>query len=160
MSTPLKIKIIHQMKMKMTSKTYIPDETNAPRSQIGASLDALSATIQARMDAGDSSYTHRLLEGRLDNLLKKVSEEALEVGLAAKEAQMLDAYSSKDDLYDAAVDHLRYEAADEIYHLMVLLARFGIPTDELAAELNNRMTEDERPQGAIRLKDDHVKRGK
>ena len=43
---------------------------------------------------------------------------------------------------------------------MVLLARFGIPTDELAAELNNRMTEDERPQGAIRLKDDHVKRGK
>jgi len=32
--------------------------------------------------------------------------------------------------------------------------------DEFAAELNNRMRDDERPEGAIRLRDEHVKRGK
>lgn len=145
----------------MTQKTYITDETQAPQSQIGASLDALAATIAARRESGDaSSYTNRLMRGPLDALLKKVSEEALEAGLAAKECQMLDAYAEDDALYDASIDHLRYESADVIYHLLVLLARFGVPMDELAAELNMRMTESERPAGCVMLQDEHVKRGK
>ncbi len=32
--------------------------------------------------------------------------------------------------------------------------------DEFAAELNNRMTDAERPEGGVRLHEDHVKRGK
>ena len=47
--------------------------------------------------------------------------------------------------YDAAIDHLRYEAADVVYHLLVVLERHGIGLDEFAAELNNRMTDAERP---------------
>ena len=62
--------------------------------------------------------------------------------------------------YDAAIDHLRYEAADVVYHLLVVLERYGIGLDEFAAELNNRMTDAERPEGGVRLHEDHVKRGK
>ena len=62
--------------------------------------------------------------------------------------------------YDAAVDHLRYEAADVVYHLLVALERYGIGLDEFAAELNTRMTDAERPQGAVCLHEEHVKRGK
>ena len=62
--------------------------------------------------------------------------------------------------YGEAVDHLRYEAADVVYHLLVVLERYGIMLDEFAAELNNRMTEGERPRGAVRLHDEFVRRGK
>ena len=58
----------------------------------------------------------------------------------------------------AQVDHLRYEAADVVYHLLVVLERFGVSIDEFAAELNNRMTDEERPVGAVRLHDEFVKR--
>lgn len=144
----------------MSEKTYLPENETAPISQIGATLDALASVIEDRKSADEASYTHRLLHGSLDSLLKKVSEEALEAALAAKETQMLDAYSENAELYDASIDHLRYEAADVVYHLMVLLARFDIPIDEFAAELNTRMREDERPEGAVRLHDEHVRRGK
>ena len=55
---------------------------------------------------------------------------------------------------------MRYEAADVVYHLLVVLERYGITLDEFAAELNNRMTEGERPRGAVRLHDEFVRRGK
>ena len=145
----------------MSDKTYIPEGEQAPASQIGATLEALAGTIHARRDAGEGSYT--------------VVEEANEVALAAKDVEaakmmlaglaghegshagMADAFAAK---ADAACDHLRYEAADVVYHLLVVLERYGIGIDEFAAELNNRMTDEERPQGAIRLFDEHVKRGK
>ena len=47
-----------------------------------------------------------------------------------------------------------------VYHLLVVLERYGIDIDEFAAELNNRMTDEERPAGAVRLHEEHVKRGK
>lgn len=144
----------------MSDKIYVTNAERVPDSQIGATLDSLFNTIYSRKSAGDESYTKTLLDGPLDKLLKKVSEEALEAGLAAKECQMLDAYAADDALVDASVDHMRYESADVIYHLLVLLARYGITADELAAELNYRMREDERPEGCVLLKDEHVKRGK
>lgn len=159
----------------MPSKTYIPEGQNAPASQIGATMEALAATIAARRDADDESYTHRLLTGPLDKPLKKVAEEAVEVGLAAKDVELqavsalaatLAVAPDDEELtvalppdYDAAVDHLRYEAADVVYHLLVVLERFGISIDEFAAELNSRMTDEERPEGALLLKPEHVKRG-
>lgn len=143
-----------------SSKTYITEGETPPPSQIGAALEHLASTIAARRSADADSYTWRLLQGKLDDVCKKVSEEAAELGLAAKEAEMLDVYSEDDRLYDAAVDHLRYEAGDLLYHLMVLLERFGVSADELAAELNERMVARERPSGAIRLQEGHVKRGK
>ena len=129
----------------MSKKTYVPKDQVAPSSQIGATMEALAATIADRRGAGEESYTYRLIHGNVDAVLKKVMEEAGEVALAAK---------------DGGPDHLRYEAADVVYHLLVVLERFGIGIDEFAAELNMRMRADERPQGAIRLYDEYVKRGK
>lgn len=162
----------------MSDKTYLPAGETPPASQIGAALEALAATIAARRDAGEESYTHRLLAGPADDVLKKVMEEAGETALAAKDveswatsslaATLAVAGADVDDAlsvelppeYDAAVDHLRYEAADVVYHLLVALERYGIGLDEFAAELNTRMTDAERPQGAVRLHDEHIKRGK
>lgn len=162
----------------MSDKTYLPAGEVPPASQIGATLEALAATIAARREAGEESYTHRLLAGPADDVLKKVMEEAGETALAAKDveswatsslaATLAVAGADVDDAlsvelppeYDAAVDHLRYEAADVVYHLLVALERYGIGLDEFAAELNTRMTDAERPQGAVRLHEEHVKRGK
>ena len=142
----------------MSDKTYLPAGETPPASQIGATLEALAATIAARRDAGEESYTHRLLAGPADDVLKKVMEEAGETALAAKDveswatsslaATLAVAGADVDDAlsvelppeYDAAVDHLRYEAADVVYHLLVALERYGIGLDEFAAELNTRMT--------------------
>lgn len=145
----------------MSDKTYL-DSGEAPSSQIGASLDLLYRTIEARRQAGEESYTYRLLTGELDKALKKLTEEAGETALAAKEAELLDRYANDPSLYDEAVDHLRYEAGDVVYHLLVVLARFGISIDELAAEMNSRMKEDEIPLdvGMIHLDPQHVNRGK
>lgn len=163
----------------MSGKTYIPSGEEAPASQIGSTLEALAATIAARWEAGEESYTNRLLTGSPDTVLKKVMEEAGETALAAKDVEAWATSSlaaalataggglEADELavelppeYDAAVDHLRYEAADVVYHLLVVLERYGIGLDEFAAELNDRMTEAERPQGAVRLHEEHIRRGK
>lgn len=147
----------------MSDKTYISDDEygfSDGASQIGLTLDSLYSTIEQRRAAGSESYTHRLLTGDLDTLLKKISEESLEACLAAKESQLLEVYEAEDSIVDASIDHLRYEAADVVYHLLVLLSRMDIDIDEFAAELNMRMTEEERPKGAVRLKEEHIKRGK
>lgn len=161
----------------MPEKTYIPEgeQGQTPASQIGATLEALAATIAARRSASEESYTYRLLTGKADEPLKKVAEEANEVGLAGKDVEatraMLAAVAGHEGSHagmvaglkaqeSAACDHLRYEAADVVYHLLVVLERYGISIDEFAAELNNRMTDEERPEGAIRLHDEFVKRGK
>ena len=57
-------------------KTYISDDRPQPESQIGAALDSLAHTIHERRNAGEKSYTYRLLTGDLDKLLKKLVEEA------------------------------------------------------------------------------------
>lgn len=156
----------------MIQKTYIPEGEQAPASQIGATMEALAATIASRRDAGEKSYTYRLLAGDLDKPLKKLMEEAGEVALGAKDTDAALYYAreaadlapdsdlAKELAADACaqLDHLRYEAADVVYHLLVVLERFGISLDEFAAELNNRMTEEERPEGAVRLYEDFVKR--
>lgn len=175
----------------VVEKAYVPEGQTPPASQVGATLEALASTIAARRDAGEESYTHRLLTGPSDTVLKKVMEESGEVALAAKdvEAQIASAvavaaaavpaadatgaYAARDvsaaaaglvvelpDEYDRAVDHLRYEAADVVYHLLVVLERYGIGIDEFAAELNERMTDAERPEGAVRLTEGSVNRGR
>lgn len=139
----------------MSEKYYIT-EGPVPASQLGAALECLAQTIEERRAAGEESYTYRLLTGPVDGPLKKLLEEAGEVVLAAKDVE------AATEERDVLVDHLRYEAGDVIYHLMVVLARYGISPDELAAEMNTRMTED-----AIALRDgvalldpEHIKRGK
>ena len=164
----------------MVEKTFIPEGVEPPASQIGAPIEALVGTIAARREAGAESYTHRLLSEGEDSVLKKVAEEATEVVLAAKDIEccMLVAQESAESSaiamgqdedavcaelpaeYYEAVDHLRYEAADVVYHLLVVLERYGIGIDEFAAELNSRMADGERPSGGILLHDEYIQRGK
>ncbi|MEG0146986.1 MAG: phosphoribosyl-ATP diphosphatase [Raoultibacter sp.] len=135
----------------MSDKTFVPAQEIPPASQIGATLESLAATLAARRDAGAQSYTFSLLTGSADDPLKKLMEEAGEVALAAKDVEAVGA---------AALDHLRYEAADVLYHLLVVLERYHISLDEFSAELNTRMTAAERPAGGVQLYDEYVKRGK
>ncbi|MGI6046198.1 MAG: phosphoribosyl-ATP diphosphatase [Eggerthellaceae bacterium] len=143
----------------MPEKTYLPSGESQPSSQIGATLEALAHTIAARRGAGEESYTYRLLNDHLDLPLKKLVEEANEVVLAAKDCETAKQFKDDKALSDET-DHLRYEAGDLVYHLLVVLERYGISIDELAAELNNRMTQEERPEGGVRLLDEYVRRGK
>ena len=92
--------------------------------RLGDVLDELFGVIEARRTADpETSYTALLLTGNEDSLLNKIAEEAGEVIMAAK---------------DADGDHLRYEAADLVYHLMVVLARYGLTPGDLASELQSR----------------------
>jgi phosphoribosyl-ATP pyrophosphohydrolase/phosphoribosyl-AMP cyclohydrolase len=70
----------------------------------------------------ESSYTFKLLRNR-NLLLKKVAEESSEVILAAK---------------DKRRDEVIYEAADLIYHLLVLLYDEGITIQDVYKELEGR----------------------
>lgn len=97
---------------------------NVQDGNIGETLNGLAAVIHGRRDASpERSYTARLLQGPVDTLLKKVTEEATEVALACK---------------DNDHDHIRYEAADLVYHLLVTLERYGVSVEELAGELDAR----------------------
>lgn len=97
---------------------------NVQPGNIGETITGLAQVIAARREANpEKSYTARLLQGGEDYALKKVCEEAVEVALACK---------------DNDHDHIRYEAADLVYHLMVVLERYGVGIDELAGELDAR----------------------
>lgn len=98
---------------------------NVQPGNIGETLEGLAATIHARRDVSpQESYTARLLTDVEDELLKKLAEEASEIIMACK---------------DRDHGHIRYEAGDLVYHLLVTLERYGISLDELAGELNARM---------------------
>lgn len=93
-------------------------------SRFGSVVEELAVVIASRRGADpDSSYTARLLAGHEDKLLKKIGEEATEVVMAAK---------------DADVGQLTYEAGDLVYHLLVVLERWGVSLDDLAHELARR----------------------
>ena len=89
-------------------------------------IDELWEVIESRRHADpETSYTARLLVEQEDKLLKKIAEEAGEVIMAAK---------------DADAEHIRYEIGDVVYHLLVVMARWGITPDDLAEELASRRT--------------------
>ena len=89
---------------------------NVQPGNIGETIEGLASTIHARRDASpDESYTARLLTD---------VEDESEVIMACK---------------DNDHDHIRYEAGDLVYHLLVTLERYGVSIDELAGELNARM---------------------
>jgi phosphoribosyl-ATP pyrophosphohydrolase len=77
-----------------------------------STIEKLAATIAARASASpDSSYTAKLLHAGTDKCAKKFAEEAVELVLAA---------ASPDKA------HTAQEAADVIYHLLVLLQASGV----------------------------------
>lgn len=71
----------------------------------------------------EGAYTTYLFEKGVDKILKKVGEEAAEVIIAAK---------NRDP------EELKWEAADLLYHLYVLLVEQGLPAREVLKVLNKR----------------------
>jgi len=87
-------------------------------------LSDLSKTIEARKTADpDSSWTARLLAKGPDKAAEKFGEEAIEAIIAAVRNDR---------------ENLTYEAADVLYHLLVMLAARDVPLDDVLAELTRR----------------------
>lgn len=84
----------------------------------------LEATLRDRAHRpAAESYTARLLAAGEDEVIKKIGEEAVEVILAAK---------------GQGDTRLIEEAADLIYHLLVLLQARGLSWADVEAELARR----------------------
>lgn len=94
---------------------------------LGQALDALATTIEQRASEGaEVSYTAALLQAGPAKCAKKLGEEGVEAALAGVSG-------------DPA--HLTAEAADVLYHLLVLLRACGVPPEAVAAELQRRSAE-------------------
>ena len=95
-----------------------------PEPQGFAWLETLWATIdERRRERPAGSYTTSLLDGGVDVAGRKVTEEATEVLMAAKDDAAAEARGVDRTQTSAA---LASEAADLLYHALVLLAERGI----------------------------------
>lgn len=87
-------------------------------------LSELEQIIKIReTERPEGAYTTYLFEKGLDKILKKVGEEASEVIIAAKNRDK---------------EELKWEAADLLYHLLVLFQEQKLPFNEVLSVLNNR----------------------
>jgi phosphoribosyl-ATP pyrophosphohydrolase len=102
------------------------------------SLDDLARIIAERASASvDKSYTRSLLEKGPAGAAKKFGEEAIEFVIAA---------SAQDN------PSLRAEAADVLYHLLVVLEARGVKLTEVLAELERRTAQSGHQEKAARAK--------
>lgn len=84
----------------------------------------LAKTLENRKNAApDSSYVASLYDKGLDEILKKIGEEATEVVLAAKSGEK------------TAIIH---ETADLWFHTLVMLTQQGLGPNDILSELNQR----------------------
>jgi phosphoribosyl-ATP pyrophosphohydrolase len=91
------------------------------------SLDQLNDRVADRASAlPDESYTAKLLLDGVDRCARKFGEEAVELIVSAV---------SRDK------EGLTGEAADVLYHLLVLLKSAGVTLDQVMAELERRTSQ-------------------
>ena len=89
-----------------------------------AAVAHLEAVIASRRGADPkTSYVARLLAGGVDRIGKKIGEEATELVIAAK---------------NQSRDEIVWEAADLLFHTLVLLAEENVTLDEVGAEFKRR----------------------
>ncbi|WP_170340859.1 phosphoribosyl-ATP diphosphatase [Ruegeria arenilitoris] len=87
-------------------------------------LNDLAATIASRKGADpESSWTAKLLSKGPEKCAEKFGEEAVEAIIEAVKGDR---------------DRLTSEAADVLYHLLVMLAARDVPLDDVLAELARR----------------------
>jgi phosphoribosyl-ATP pyrophosphohydrolase/phosphoribosyl-AMP cyclohydrolase len=105
------------------------DRNGAAPSEVEANpfnhaIQHLETVLEQRKGADpESSYVAKLYSGGVDKIGKKIGEEATEVVIAAK---------------NASHDELVWEAADLIFHLLVLLKAANVPLDDVGGELLRR----------------------
>jgi phosphoribosyl-ATP pyrophosphohydrolase len=88
-----------------------------------ALAELAAAIAERRGKSPDESYTARLLSHGVEKCARKFGEEAVELALA----------SMKQDKA-----HITAEAADVLYHLVVLLAASDVPLSSVMDELERR----------------------
>lgn len=94
---------------------------------LGEAIDALARTIAERAaNPSEASYTAALLQAGPTKCAKKLGEEGVEAALAGVSG-------------DRA--HLTAEAADVLFHLLVLLQACGVDPNLVGQELARRMGE-------------------
>jgi phosphoribosyl-ATP pyrophosphohydrolase len=87
-------------------------------------LQAIYEVIQERRSSPpEKSYTASLMAKGIDAVLKKVGEEATELVIAGKGGKR---------------EEIVYEAADLVFHTLVLLGYCDIPPEEVYQELRRR----------------------
>lgn len=90
----------------------------------GFSLSDLERIVAERSNASpDQSWTAKLVAAGQPKAAKKLGEEAIEAVMAAVTGDR---------------DNLTYEAADVLYHLLVVLKIAEIPLENVMAELERR----------------------
>jgi phosphoribosyl-AMP cyclohydrolase / phosphoribosyl-ATP pyrophosphohydrolase len=85
--------------------------------------DVYRIIMDRKLHPKEGSYTNYLFEKGVDKILKKCGEEATEITIAAK---------------NPGAEELRYEIADYLYHLMVLMAECGLDWEDVTRELAHR----------------------
>ncbi|MCZ8153613.1 MAG: phosphoribosyl-ATP diphosphatase [Rhodobacteraceae bacterium] len=87
-------------------------------------LDRLAATIASRKGADpETSWTAKLLSKGPEKCAEKFGEEAIEAVIEAVKGDR---------------EKLTYEAADVLYHLLVMLAARDVTLEDVLAELDRR----------------------
>ena len=87
-------------------------------------LHRLSETLASRRHADpETSYTAKLFAGGPDSILKKIGEESAELIMASKDGKRL---------------NIVRESADLVYHVLVLLAFYGLSIKDVSQEMRRR----------------------
>jgi len=99
-------------------------------------LADLEKRVSARAEAGaGESYTRTLLDKGVAHCAKKLGEEAFETAMAAVQEDK---------------PRVVAEAADLLYHLLVVLKARGVTLAEVEAELDNRTAQSGHQEKASR----------
>lgn len=94
------------------------------------SMDELYDVIKGRKDEPkEGSYTSYLFDKGVDKILKKVGEECTEVVIAGKGGDK---------------EEIIFEISDLTYHVMVLMAEYGITLNDIKAQLASRRVVDKK----------------
>ena len=86
-------------------------------------MEDYNVIMERKNHPKEGSYTNYLFDKGIDKILKKCGEEATEIVIAAKNPD---------------AEELRYEIADFLYHMMVLMAECGLDWNDITKELVNR----------------------
>ncbi len=101
--------------------------TNSDQGHKNSSLSVFEEVYNVIMDRKknprEGSYTNYLFDKGIDKILKKVGEECTEIVIAAK---------------NPGNEEIKYEIADYLYHLMVLMAECGVTWEDITDELSRR----------------------
>lgn len=85
--------------------------------------DVFHVILDRKEHPKEGSYTNYLFDKGIDKILKKIGEEATEIVIAAKNPN---------------ANEVKYEIADFLYHMMVLMAEKGVTWEEITEELAKR----------------------